>query len=105
PHLAGLPALRLAEDGPSGLDPFPRSPAPIGALELGGEPGANAEDLARSEGDLGLMVRYVTPVRPDRVASVKWRRERRFDEHRAGCEHRQQQLDVPPGPAGSKCVD
>ena len=67
---AAAGGVRLAEDRTSCLHPFPGPAAAIGALEFSREPGTHAENLAGREGDLGLVIGDIAPVRPDRLAPV-----------------------------------
>src|SRR5438132_838977 len=86
-HLADLVVLGFAEDGAAGIDPLAGAAAPVGAAELGGEPGSRRVNLAGLERDLGLIQGDLLPVRPDRVDPRAALGEWGAEEHGGGCEH------------------
>src|SRR2546429_7642471 len=97
-HLADLVVLGLAEDGAAGIDPLARAAAPVGAAELGGEPGPGRMNLAGLERDLRLVQRDVSPVRPDGVDPGGALAERRAEENGVGSEYGGAGLPAGPPP-------
>src|SRR2546429_9935006 len=103
-HLADLVVLGLAEDGAAGIDPLARAAAPVGAAELGGEPGPGRMNLAGLERDLRLVQRDVSPVRPDGVDPGGALAERRAEEHGVGSEYGGDGIHVAPLPPRAKTL-
>src|ERR1041385_423319 len=93
----GLPGL--AEECATRLHPLPGASAAEYDLELGGKPGTGGIDLTGRYRDLRLVVGDVTPVLPDRLASLKRFGERGLDEDGVGGEGRENRVDVGLRPA------